>query len=92
MSNYEVYSDGKTAYHLFVIDKCPHNVQMKYDWKKFYSGSKKECQLFIKNERNKEQLNKAKEIIKLLLGDLRNRSYEPVKDLERAEQFLKENK
>lgn len=34
------------------------------------------------------QLTKAKEIIKLLLGDLRNRSYEPVKDLERAEQFL----
>lgn len=30
----------------------------------------------------------AKEIIKLLLWDLRNRSYEPIKDVERAEQFL----
>lgn len=38
-----------------------------------------------------DKLDEAKEIIKLLLGDLRNRSYEPVKDLERAEQFLKEN-
>lgn len=36
-----------------------------------------------------EQLTNAKEIIKLLLWDLRNRSYEPVKDIERAEQFLK---
>lgn len=36
------------------------------------------------------QLTKAKEIIKLLLWDLRNRSYEPVKDVEQAEQFLKE--
>lgn len=35
-------------------------------------------------------LAKAKEIIKLLLWDLRNRSYEPVKDVEQAEQFLKE--
>ena len=34
--------------------------------------------------------NEAKEIIKLLLWDLRNRSYEPVKDVERAEQFLKD--
>ena len=32
---------------------------------------------------------KAKEIIKLLLWDLRNRSYEPEKDVEQAEQFLK---
>ena len=38
-----------------------------------------------------EQLAKAKEIIKLLLWDLRNRSYEPVKDVERAEQFLKDS-
>lgn len=37
-----------------------------------------------------DKLDEAKEIIKLLLGDLRNRSYEPVKDLEQAEQFLKE--
>lgn len=36
------------------------------------------------------QLTKAKEIIKLLLWDLRNRNYEPVKDVERAEQFLSE--
>ena len=46
------------------------------------------------NRANKEiadkQLTKAKEIIKLLLWDLRNRSYEPVKDVEQAEQFLKE--
>jgi hypothetical protein len=38
----------------------------------------------------REQLTTAKEIIKLLLWDIRNRSYEPVKDLERAEQFLSE--
>ena len=37
----------------------------------------------------KGKLIEAKEIIKLLLWDLRNRSYEPVKDVERAEQFLK---
>ena len=36
------------------------------------------------------ELTKAKEIIKLLLWDLRNRSYELVKDVERAEQFLNE--
>lgn len=36
-----------------------------------------------------KKLANAKEIIKLLLWDLRNRSYEPVKDIERAEQFLK---
>lgn len=38
-----------------------------------------------------KDLDEAKKIIKLLLDDLRNRSYEPVKDIERAEQFLKEN-
>lgn len=38
---------------------------------------------------SKYKLNEAKEIIKLLLEDLRNRSYEPVKDIELAEQFLK---
>ena len=38
----------------------------------------------------KEQLTNAKEIIKLLLWDLRNRSYEPVKDVEQAEQFISE--
>jgi hypothetical protein len=37
------------------------------------------------------QLTQAKEIIKLLLWDLRNRSYQPLKDIERAEQFLKES-
>lgn len=36
----------------------------------------------------REQLTEAKEIIKLLLGDLRNRSYNPVKDVERAENFI----
>ena len=35
------------------------------------------------------QLTEAKEIIKLLLWDLRNRSYQPLKDMEQAEQFLK---
>ena len=42
-------------------------------------------------EKQREQLTEAKEIIKLLLWDLRNRSYEPVKDLERAEQFIKDS-
>lgn len=32
----------------------------------------------------------AEEIIKLLLWDLRNRSYNPEKDMARAEKFLKE--
>lgn len=35
-------------------------------------------------------IGNAKEIIKLLLWDLRNRNYEPVKDVERAEQFLRD--
>lgn len=41
-------------------------------------------------EKENEIFKKAGEIIKLLLWDLRNRSYEPVKDIEQAEQFLKE--
>ena len=36
------------------------------------------------------QLTEAKEIIKLFSWDLRNRSYEPVKDIEQAEEFLGE--
>lgn len=42
-------------------------------------------------EINKELVDEneqAKEIIKLLLWDLRNRSYEPVQDIEKAEHFL----
>lgn len=31
----------------------------------------------------------AEEIIKLLLWDLRNKNFEPTKDIERAEKFLK---
>lgn len=45
----------------------------------------------ISNER-KEQLTKAEEIIKLLLWDLRNHSYNPEKDMARAEEFLGRNK
>lgn len=37
-----------------------------------------------------EELNKAKLIIKILSWDIRNRSYNPVKDLDVAEAFLKE--
>ena len=39
-----------------------------------------------------DEIKQAKEIIKLLLWDLKNRSYQPVKDIEQAEQFLKEEK
>lgn len=39
-----------------------------------------------------EQLTKATEIIKLLLWDLRNLSYNPEKDMARAEEFLGRNK
>jgi hypothetical protein len=44
------------------------------------------------NEQKKEQLTKATEIIKLLLWDLRNHSYNPEKDMARAEEFLGRNK
>lgn len=37
-----------------------------------------------------EELDKAKLIIKKLSWDIRNRSYNPVKDLDEAEAFLKE--
>ena len=37
-----------------------------------------------------EQLTNAKEIIKLLLWDLRNKEFDPLIDVNRAEQFLKE--
>ena len=40
---------------------------------------------------DKRKLEEANVIIKLLLWDLRNRSHEPLKDIERAEQFLKED-
>jgi len=79
---------------------------MVFDLQKENTELKKQ-QLSLKNERNtflaqneqyekdlidfNEQLTTAKEIIKLLLWDIRNRSYEPVKDLERAEQFLKDS-
>lgn len=39
-----------------------------------------------------EQLTKVTEIIKLLLWDLRNHSYNPEKDMARAEEFLGRNK
>ena len=34
-------------------------------------------------------ISESKEIIKLLLWDLRNKDFEPTKDIERAEKFLK---
>lgn len=37
-----------------------------------------------------DNFSEAKVIIKLLLWDLRNRSYQSVEDIEQAEQFLKE--
>ncbi len=73
-------------------DKCDkladleeENAELKDDNKVMADNYSKMEQKFYDN------LAKAKEIIKLLLWDLRNRSYEPVKDVERAEQFLKEN-
>ena len=44
----------------------------------------------VKLLRDEEELNKAKLIIKKLSWDIRNRSYNPVKDLDEAEDFLKE--
>lgn len=36
-------------------------------------------------------MTEAKYIIKLLLWDLRNKDFDPAKDIERAERFLAEN-
>lgn len=45
----------------------------------------------LKKDNDKvEELDKAKLIIKELSWDIRNRSYNPVKDLDKAEAFLKE--
>ena len=38
-----------------------------------------------------KQIEQAKEIIKLLLWDLRNKNYNPAKDIVKAEQFLERN-
>lgn len=62
------------------------NAELKDDNKVMADNYSKMEQKFYDN------LTNAKEIIKLLLWDLRNRSYEPVKDLERAEQFLSDIK
>ena len=43
----------------------------------------------MKQEITKVHLEEAKEIIKLLLWDLRNKDFEPTKDIEHAEKFLK---
>ena len=45
-------------------------------------------ELVEENEQLKAQNTKAQEIIKLLLWDVRNKSYEPVQDVEKAEHFL----
>ena len=41
-----------------------------------------------KNADLRNQLEQAKEIIKHLLWDLRNKNYNPAKDIKKAEQFL----
>ena len=61
----------------------------KYLRRKRQGGIQKQYNKVAIIKQQDEQLANAKEIIKLLLWDLRNRSYEPVKDIERAEQFLK---
>jgi hypothetical protein len=45
----------------------------------------------ITNRNNSRRVDDAKEIIKLLLWDLKNKNSDPTKDIEKAEQFLKDD-
>lgn len=92
MSMFEVWSDGKTACHLFTISKMDKERAERYfHWKKHFEGSKRECMLYCENERNKEQLTKAKEIIKRYVKIYVNPYPEEEIELRNeAEQFISE--
>lgn len=85
---YCVYTDGKTPDHSFIDKEWPKESLEKYTHiKELFRGTKEECSLFRKNERNEYFLNKAIKII----GSLTDKKL--YKDnLDKAKQFLSEVK
>ena len=78
-----------TAIQKDVAELEEENAELKNKdcWKSCeYANSKAE--LIEQHIKDVQKLTKAKEIIKLLLWDLRNHSYNPEKDMSRAEEFL----
>ena len=90
LSDYGKDRNGICAHFKDVFDE---NAELKNRdcWKSCEYANPK-AELIEQHTKDVQNLTKAKEIIKLLLWDLRNRSYNPEKDMARAEEFLGRNK
>ena len=77
------YKKGlKTKVNLTTISDAPRDDQ---ELKEQLEGSRAAKEVY------KKKSDRAEEIIKLLLWDLRNKDYNPEKDIEKAEDFLGRN-